>query len=420
MKENRLEFSLLAVTRLLLIYWILNWLAIPIVYSLLTKQGDWFYFGQVYLVGFEGLALGLLLWPKAQQWLGKWFFPLVVVIAAIPFFIQRHGFLTIVTSPTSTEVDFLHAFALRYDLVLLTLLVAWKYAFRYVVLFIGVISFVDWVMVFQIAQPESATLISLSFQLFFRIVIFLLVGYMVTYLRQRQQAQQQALLEANERQKQMNEKLAQYATTIERLSTSQERNRLARELHDTLAHSLSALSVQLEAVRSLWDVDTQAARTMLERADEITRTGLVEVRRSLQALRATPLEELGLMKALQNLANSVAKRADLQLNLKITENEMHLPQPIEQGIYRIVQEALENIVRHANATQITVHIQHTANELQFTIIDNGIGFDSQSLKTNPKKLGIQGMHERAEMIGGTLQVTSDSQVGTQVAFTLSI
>ena len=207
-----------------------------------------------------------------------------------------------------------------------------------------------------------------------RAIIFLLVGYVVTWLRQHQRRQQQALIEANRQQMEANMKLACYAATVEQLSISRERNRLARELHDTLAHSLSALTVQLEAVNSLWDIDARAARQMLARADETTRTGLTEARRSLQALRAAPLEEFGLALALREMAESAAKRADLRLDFDVPELAVNLPSQVEQGVYRIAQEALENVVRHARATHVTVKLLYTSNEIKLIVADDGIGF----------------------------------------------
>src|SRR5947208_742021 len=113
------------------------------------------------------------------------------------------------------------------------------------------------------------------------------VGLVLAWLIDRQREQRAALAEANR-------KLAQYAAATEQLATSQERNRLARELHDTLAHSLSGVTVQLEAVQALWELNPMEARRMLDQALQHTRGGLNEARRALQALRASPLEDLGL------------------------------------------------------------------------------------------------------------------------------
>lgn len=250
-----------------------------------------------------------------------------------------------------------------------------------------------------------------------RAIIYLLAGYIVTGLMARQRQQRQALEEANQQQAASNAKLAHYATAIEQLSISRERNRLAREMHDTLAHSLSALSVQLEAVTSLWEVDPLAAKEMLTQADETARTGLTEARRSLQALRATPLEEFGLPLALREAAEAAAKRADLRLDLDIADL-MDLPATVEQGVYRIAQEALENVVRHAQANHLTVKLEHYSDEVHLHIADDGRGFvlDQMNgpLPSPSPRFGIRGMRERATMLGGELQISSNPGYGTEI------
>jgi signal transduction histidine kinase len=251
-----------------------------------------------------------------------------------------------------------------------------------------------------------------------RAILFLLASYVVAWLRHRQQRQQQALIEAHKQQVEANIKLARYAASVEQLSISRERNRLARELHDTLAHSLSAISVQLEAVDSLWDVDAAGAHKMLRRADESTRNGLTEARRSLQSLRATPLEQFGLALALRDIAESAAQRADLVLDLEVPELAVSLPKHVEQGIYRIAQEALENVVRHARAHCICVKLLCSAQDLQLIIEDDGIGFPLEPQTQATNHWGIRGMRERATVLGSTLNLFSQHNHGTQLSLCL--
>jgi signal transduction histidine kinase len=162
-----------------------------------------------------------------------------------------------------------------------------------------------------------------------------------------QRRQRAALSEANR-------ELAQYAALTEQLAVTQERNRLARELHDTLAHSLSAAAVQIEAVQALWDGDGAAAKKMLDQALQITRNGLTEARGALHALRASPLQDLGLSLAVRHLAESIAARSGLRLDLHIGAYLDNLSPEVEQCIYRVAQEALANVARHANAASAHV------------------------------------------------------------------
>jgi signal transduction histidine kinase len=204
-----------------------------------------------------------------------------------------------------------------------------------------------------------------------------------------------------------------HAATLEQLTISRERNRLARELHDTLAHTLSGVAVQLEAVKSLWGVNAEEARALLEQSLNHTRSGLTETRRALRALRATPLEDLGLALALRNLAETMAERSGLTLDLCIQENLNNLSSSIEQGIYRVAQEALENTARHAMARHVKVELVKNDENLILAIMDDGRGFDLHGVDTE-SHFGLRGMRERAEAMGGTLEVESRSVEGTTV------
>ena len=228
--------------------------------------------------------------------------------------------------------------------------------------------------------------------------VFLLVGYIVTRMMNAQRAQRR--------------ELAAYAATLEQLTVSRERNRMARELHDTLAHSLSAVSVQLEAADGALDDSPETAHMLLTKALAQTRSGLTETRRAMQALRASPLEDLGLGLAIRNLAESTARRGGMAVDIQIAEPLPALPPAVEQGVFRVAQEALSNVARHAGATQL--HVQLEANdELILTVRDNGRGFDAEATGVNGH-FGLQGMRERAEMVGGTLKVQSAAATGTTV------
>ena len=228
----------------------------------------------------------------------------------------------------------------------------------------------------------------------------------------------QALARAYEEQAAANERLQQYAATVEDLTISRERNRLARELHDTLAHSLSAVTVQLEAVRSLWQVDPERGRSILDQADATARTGLTEARRALRDLRASPLQDLGLVLALRDLGETAAKRSGASLELHLpTQVVGHLPPVVEQGIYRIAQESLENVVRHAQASAIALTLELAEGALLLVIEDDGLGTSPDDAK-GEEGLGIRGMQERARLIGGQLRITAGMEGGTRVEMTV--
>jgi signal transduction histidine kinase len=236
-----------------------------------------------------------------------------------------------------------------------------------------------------------------------------MVALALAWAIQRQRLQRAALAEANR-------KLAHYATTIEQLAITQERNRLAREMHDTLAHSLSAASVQLEAVGALWDADGKAARAMLEQVQQVTRNGLTEARRALQALRASPLDDVGLAIAVSNLARSAAARAGLALDLNVPGQLDTLLPDVEQCVFRVAQEALTNVARHAEAKSLRVSLTQADGQLSLAVGDDGRGFDTAAIPET--RFGLSGLRERAEMIGGTLVVESVPTRGTTVRLTV--
>jgi len=241
--------------------------------------------------------------------------------------------------------------------------------------------------------------------IFTRLVFVASVALGVHWLVNRQRQQRAALIEANR-------KLAQYAAAAEQLAVSQERNRLARELHDTLAHSLSGLTVQLQAIEALWEANPGEARQMLDQARQAAQSGLTEARRSLQALRASPLEDLGLALALRELARSAAARASLRLDLDVQNHLQSLAPDVEQCIYRVAQESLTNVTRHADAKSLRVALRFESGALTLTIADDGRGFDPAAV--NGARYGLQGLRERAEVVGAILHVTSSTPGGTLI------
>jgi len=239
-----------------------------------------------------------------------------------------------------------------------------------------------------------------------RTVLFLLVGNMIANLMQDQREQRRRLTEANDR-------LAQYAATLEQLTISRERNRMARELHDVMAHTMSGVAVELEGVRAMLYVDPAQAEQLLNHSLSAVREGLTETRRALQALRASPLEDLGLGLAVRGLVESIAGRAGLQTSLQIDPDLGDYPVDVQQCFYRVTQEALSNIAAHANARSVQVCLVREGAPLTLTIIDDGSGFDLNTLDLT-QRYGLLGMRERVEMINGTLQITSHVGAGTRI------
>jgi signal transduction histidine kinase len=217
-----------------------------------------------------------------------------------------------------------------------------------------------------------------------------------------------------------NAQLVNYAATLEELTVSRERNRMARELHDTLAHTLSGVAVQLETAKAYWDVDPPAARSLLDKSLDTTRAGLVETRRALKALRASPLDDLGLAQALRQLAVETAARANLALQVAVPDQVAVLSPPAEQCLYRVAQEAVANVAQHAQARTLTVRLTAGSSSESPTVLlvqDDGIGFDADTAAP-AGHFGLAGIRERARLVGGELAVTSRQGQGTQVRLSI--
>lgn len=376
----------------------------------------------VYGIVEVAFLLGYLSWPRLQKWLGRVYLPLGVFLASAGPILVQH----LARQPADPVGlwDVLRAWQLLPSLLIPLFIVAWQYDFRRVLLFSIGTTVVDALLTRWLIPVESIRSVALfdsPYALMFmgvmgvlvnRMVIFIAVGFMVTRLMRTQREQRAALLQANV-------KLTNYATALEQLTTSRERNRLARELHDTLAHTLSALAVQLGAVDALWDTDEAEARHLLGQSLIMTRTGLTETRRALHDLRATPLEDLGIALALRTLGESAAARNGIAVDVEVPESLEALSPAEEQCLYRVAQEALENVSRHAAARHVTVRLDNTAEAITLTIADDGQGFDLAAADVE-QHLGLRGMRERADMVGGTLTVESAPGQGTTVKLTIAI
>jgi signal transduction histidine kinase len=244
---------------------------------------------------------------------------------------------------------------------------------------------------------------------FARSVILAIVGWIENSLVTVQRSQHEQLAEANL-------KLQKYAMTSEKLAQTQERNRLARELHDTLAHTLSSTSVQLEAIKALFDRNPEQAKALLAQTLQNTKHGLAETRRALVDLRSSELEAYGLTQAIRNIFLSTGERGGFKVEFHLDKGLDVLPDGISHTIYRTAQEAAENILRHSNASKVEVSLLTDEGRIKLTIKDNGKGFDPS--KVRKEHLGIRGMRERIEMLGGAFEIQSADKEGTEINISL--
>lgn len=217
-----------------------------------------------------------------------------------------------------------------------------------------------------------------------------------------------------------NRELAAQAHVREQLAASRERVRIARDLHDTMAHSLAAVIVQLDAIGLLVLDDDRGLGDELSRVRNAAQEGLRETRNAIGDLRASALDDLGLEGALAKTAQTMNGRGGTGVSYEPTDGinaaTSRLQSEQAEALYRIAQEAAENALRHARASRIQIRLDHVADELILTIRDDGVGFSVEDVQSD--RYGLRGMRERAAMIGATLRVNSNA--GTEIEVRLNL
>ncbi|NJO61142.1 MAG: sensor histidine kinase [Richelia sp. RM2_1_2] len=209
------------------------------------------------------------------------------------------------------------------------------------------------------------------------------------------------------------QRLREYALRIEDQATLQERNRIAREIHDALGHSLTAQSIQLENALVYLDSNVEKAKNFLLEARQLSANLLQEVRHSVTTLRYyDPLQGKSLDAAIKLLIRDFQSRTQIipdysQHGILSVPHELS----INKTIYRIIQEALTNISKHSQATEVKIVIQATKDAYCLCIEDNGIGFNPD---LNTRGFGLQGMQERTFALGGKFSIKSVPQGGCQL------
>ena len=225
-------------------------------------------------------------------------------------------------------------------------------------------------------------------------LVFIL--YMVV-LTLSQTSEKERILRLNSQLQNANRKLEEYAQEQVRMTETRERNRLAREIHDTLGHSLTGIITGIEACIMLMDIAPEATKEQLRAIAQVARNGITDVRHSVNALRPDALETLDLEAAIRKLVAESESSTGVKIDLVFPEDLQDLDQDEEDVLYRIVQESITNAIRHGNATHIDVRIEREDNDLRIRIADNGKGCeDIQS------GFGLHHMQERIDMLKGTL------------------
>lgn len=195
----------------------------------------------------------------------------------------------------------------------------------------------------------------------------------------------------------------------------EERYRLARTLQSNIAHLLANAALEIDHCLGLMDTHPQAARQGLEALADELRQGLDELRLVITELQPPLLGELGLLPSVKNYAVEFTRRTKIKVALRGWRAlTTRLPATVETALFRIIQEALENVRLHSRATRVEITLAIQQTNLQIAISDNGAGFETTRGVQPRRRLGLAAMRDRAESIGGTLHVFSKSGRGVQV------
>jgi len=214
------------------------------------------------------------------------------------------------------------------------------------------------------------------------------------------------LLVAESKSRKQAEALSQ---EVEILATVVERNRIARDIHDSLGHTLTTLGVQLELAQKLHGINSTKATQALKNAQQLAGQSLIEVRNTVSAIRA---ENFNLDHALDSLVNQFQRDRLFDIQMKL--NLPTIPLQTSHQIYCIVKEALYNVQKHSQADLVTIQSNINSQNIVLEIADNGIGFDSQKVNSG---MGLRGMLERSQIIDGQLKIDTAPNQGTIIQLT---
>jgi signal transduction histidine kinase len=198
----------------------------------------------------------------------------------------------------------------------------------------------------------------------------------------------------------------------------QEKARIARELHDELAQSLTALKMDIHWLREHWDSDAGAVPAKLDAMEAMLDASTAATRRIAADLRPPVLDDLGLAPALQWLVQSFRQRAQVACDLEMDE-DLEVGEPHATAVFRIVQESLVNVRKHARARNVQVRLDREPQALTLSVRDDGVGFTTGDTR-RPDALGLLGLRERARLLGGSVAIISAQGTGTTVQVQLPV
>jgi signal transduction histidine kinase len=217
----------------------------------------------------------------------------------------------------------------------------------------------------------------------------------------------------------LREQMALFRQKLRSGAVLEERNRIARELHDTLEQELAGITMQLDLAVDCFAQAPQVARKAMETARNMSRHSMIEARRSVWDLRCQLLEEGDLVSAVTQIVHAPAARDHRSVTVSVQGNPIRLPVPIEMNLLRIAQEAAANAIRHGNASSIAVELRYHADSVSLNVSDNGCGFQPNVADASGH-FGLLDMRERAKSMGCQLGIQSQAGGGTRISVQVPI
>ncbi len=213
-----------------------------------------------------------------------------------------------------------------------------------------------------------------------------------------------------------NEKLRNYALRIEDQATLQERNRIAREIHDSLGHTLTARSIQLENAITFLPMEAVKTAEFLKESKQLCSRALQEVRKSIATLRSNPIQGQSINTILTKLIEDFHQTTGIEVIYKLAFRENISPD-ILMAIYRIIQESFTNITKHSKGTEVLLNITENNQQICLDIQDNGCGFNPE---INTTGFGLQGMRERTIALGGSFSLITKPNQGCKIVISIPL
>ena len=234
-----------------------------------------------------------------------------------------------------------------------------------------------------------------------------------TYVTMRAEEQNKEIINLATQLQSANRQLREYATRAEDMAITKERNRMAREIHDSLGHYLTVVNVQLEAAKVTLNTNPEKAQAAIGKAQRLTQEGLADVRRSVRSLRESPLENRPVPQALAELIAEV-EATGITAHLEVLGEPRPLPPNTALTVYRAVQEALTNVRKHAQASKVDVALAYSDDDtIALTVSDNGIGSDKPD-----GGFGLLGIRERVQLLRGQFNIQTAAGEGFRLEMSM--